>query len=254
MYKIDTQFLLLHQRTLLHQFLPPATKLWQGTVFTPVCHSLHGGGVCHTPWADTPLPSLCWDTHTPCAVHAGIRSTSGQYASYWNAFLLLLRSLIYRVDGNYVLESGLHFITKFERSKRSSEICDTSIIDIDHKEEPAMINLSAGSILPNPLPLKTSKCPYPSLGLCVATCDGGGGRERGGEWVGGWGNCIETTCNMSTTTITAATSRTALCDETASNPRSTGSKPATGFGTVIVLLFFFTGIILFCYQVNTCYL
>ena len=39
------------------------------------------------PWADTPLPSACWDTHPPCPVHAGIQSTSGRYASYWNAFL-----------------------------------------------------------------------------------------------------------------------------------------------------------------------
>ena len=64
------------------------------------------------PWADTPgrlplgrhppgqippLPSACWDTHLhpvhagihtpPCAVHAGIRSTSGRYASHWNSFL-----------------------------------------------------------------------------------------------------------------------------------------------------------------------
>ena len=29
----------------IHQvFLPPATKLWQGNVFTPVCHSVHGEG------------------------------------------------------------------------------------------------------------------------------------------------------------------------------------------------------------------
>ena len=58
------------------------------------------------PWADTPgqvhpqgrnpLPSACWDTppaqcmlgYTPCAVHAGMRLTSGRYASHWNAFLL----------------------------------------------------------------------------------------------------------------------------------------------------------------------
>ena len=25
------------------KLLPPATKLWQGNVFTPVCHSVHGG-------------------------------------------------------------------------------------------------------------------------------------------------------------------------------------------------------------------
>ena len=52
------------------------------------------------PWADPPpplctaqthlgtypLPSACWDT--PPAVHAGIWSTSGRYASHLNAFLL----------------------------------------------------------------------------------------------------------------------------------------------------------------------
>ena len=77
------------------QFLPPANEVCEGYVFTGVC--LSTGGVypiaCwdtlprdqwqtsslgrHPPWADTPL----------CAVHAGIRSTSGCYASHWNAFL-----------------------------------------------------------------------------------------------------------------------------------------------------------------------
>ena len=60
-------------------------KLRQGNVFTPACHSVHRGGVCHTPpgrhpranttradtpsadtlpqWADTPPPSSCSDTH-----------------------------------------------------------------------------------------------------------------------------------------------------------------------------------------------
>ena len=28
------------------QFLPAATKLRQGNIFTPVCHSVHRGGVC----------------------------------------------------------------------------------------------------------------------------------------------------------------------------------------------------------------
>ena len=58
------------------------------------------------PWAGTPpavtppgqiptLPSACWDTppaqcmlgYSPRAVHPGIRSTIGRYASHWNAFL-----------------------------------------------------------------------------------------------------------------------------------------------------------------------
>ena len=34
--------------------LPAATKLGQGNVFTGVCDSVHGGGVCL---------SACWDTH-----------------------------------------------------------------------------------------------------------------------------------------------------------------------------------------------
>ena len=45
--KLDTKWLLLS-----------VTKLWQGYVFTPVCHSVHTGGQCmlgytHLPWADT---------------------------------------------------------------------------------------------------------------------------------------------------------------------------------------------------------
>ena len=39
-----------------------------------------------------PLPSACWDT-PPGTVYAGIWSTSGRYASYWNAYLSLLHSL-----------------------------------------------------------------------------------------------------------------------------------------------------------------
>ena len=94
----------------------------QGYVFTSVCHSVNEGGVClsacwdTTPWeqtppradtplsgADTPLPGA--DTHTPGAdtpqeqtpnspreADSGIRSMSGRYASYWNAFVLSMRS------------------------------------------------------------------------------------------------------------------------------------------------------------------
>ena len=89
-------------------FLPPASEVCEGYVFTDVCLSTRGGGVSacrsggpqppgqtppgrnppgQTPPADTspgrpptrpahagihPLPSACKDTHTPCPVHAGI--------------------------------------------------------------------------------------------------------------------------------------------------------------------------------------
>ena len=47
----------LHTReVILLSSLPPATKLGQGYVFTGVCDSVHGGGVCL---------SACWDTTPP---------------------------------------------------------------------------------------------------------------------------------------------------------------------------------------------
>ena len=44
------------------EFLPPATKLRQGTVFTPACHSVNGGMLQDTPLGRHPRPR---------AVHAG---------------------------------------------------------------------------------------------------------------------------------------------------------------------------------------
>ena len=97
----------------LFQFLLSATKLWQGNVFTPVCHSIHRGGClpldlggmsATPPWADTHPgrhpsvdtspgrhpPAQCMLGYIlPCAVDAGIWSTSGRYASSWNAYLLI---------------------------------------------------------------------------------------------------------------------------------------------------------------------
>ena len=45
-------------------YLPPATKLRQGNVFTPVCHSVHRGGLPYPPgqtppWTGTPSPAQC---------------------------------------------------------------------------------------------------------------------------------------------------------------------------------------------------
>ena len=81
---------------ILPALLPPASVVCEGYVFTGVCLSTGGiclcsrGNVCHTHThthtrADTPLPSACWDTHTPaqcmlgythppCPVHAGIHT------------------------------------------------------------------------------------------------------------------------------------------------------------------------------------
>ena len=72
--------------------LPASTKLGQGNIFTSVCLSTGGRGVCL---------SACWDTHPPPGADhppsgadpppppreadCSIRLTSGRYASYWNA-------------------------------------------------------------------------------------------------------------------------------------------------------------------------
>ena len=90
-------------------YLPPATKLGQGNVFTGVCDSVHkGGGVClsaclFTPQEQTPSPPPRsrpprsrppWTRHppradpTPGAEHAGIYGQrAGGTHTYWNAIL-----------------------------------------------------------------------------------------------------------------------------------------------------------------------
>ena len=109
----------------LFHFYRPQRSCGQGNVFTRVCHSVHrggggawgGGGVClsacwdtthppspeqtprgadtpqadppqsrHPPRADTP-PSR----HPPGEADSGIRSMSCRYASYWNAFVLVMK-------------------------------------------------------------------------------------------------------------------------------------------------------------------
>ena len=89
------------------QFLPAATKLGQGNMFTSVCQEFcpQGGRVSagihppsrhpppeqtppqeQTPRADTPPGSR---PPPPRETDSSIRSTSGRYASYWNAFLFV---------------------------------------------------------------------------------------------------------------------------------------------------------------------
>ena len=46
-----------------------------------------GGGVC--------LPSACWDTHPRAGQTSPGGQCSGRYASYWNAFLLFLKSSLF---------------------------------------------------------------------------------------------------------------------------------------------------------------
>ena len=75
------------------QFLPPATKLEQGYIFTGVCDSVHGGGGCLVP-GSVPGPRGAW-SRGGCLVPGGPGRDPqdgycyGQYASYWNAILLM---------------------------------------------------------------------------------------------------------------------------------------------------------------------
>ena len=62
-------------------FLPPANEVCEGYVFTGVCLSTRGGG---RAWLlPGGLHGIRRDTE--------IRSMSGRYASYWNAFLFLCK-------------------------------------------------------------------------------------------------------------------------------------------------------------------
>ena len=92
--------------------LPPATKLGQGNIFTGVCDSVHGGGglpqcmLGYPPPPDkagTPTrlgrqpprtsqepPGTSPPTPPRSRAYWEIRSTSGRYASYWNAIMFII--------------------------------------------------------------------------------------------------------------------------------------------------------------------
>ena len=95
----------VHDQTL---FLPPATKLGQGYVFTCVCDSVNRGqGVPHTSPEQTPPrsrhPPPPWRRHTPPPWRAWceIWSMRGWYASYWNA--ILLAALLLKQSAAYLV-------------------------------------------------------------------------------------------------------------------------------------------------------
>ena len=87
-------------------FLPPANEVCEGYVFIGDWSPTGGGGGrsaplhagIHIPLGRHPLgrhplsgQTPPWaDTPRTCAVYAGIQSTSGWYASHWNAFLFVL--------------------------------------------------------------------------------------------------------------------------------------------------------------------
>ena len=93
-------------------------SLGQGNIFTPVCHSVHGGGVRGSEGVCVVAGGCAWlrggvhGCQGACMVAGGgghawlwgvcmvaggvcigydkLRSMSGRYASYWNAFLFIL--------------------------------------------------------------------------------------------------------------------------------------------------------------------
>ena len=53
----------------------------------------------YTPLAGTPPWQGTPSRYTPCAVHAGIQSTSGRYASHWECILVHLSVILFTVGG-----------------------------------------------------------------------------------------------------------------------------------------------------------
>ena len=89
-----------------------------------VSHSVHGGGgVC--------LPSACWDTHPRAGQTSPGGQCSGRYASYWNAFLLFLKSSLFtrKTFTCTFLQFGCHNLSQgstmwgCQRSSTKSSTC-----------------------------------------------------------------------------------------------------------------------------------
>ena len=78
---LGTSFILVF---FLKTFLPTANEVCEGDVFTPVCHSVHGGRP--DPGLEGCIPA-CIEADTP---PPGDGYCCGRYASYWNAFLFLI--------------------------------------------------------------------------------------------------------------------------------------------------------------------
>ena len=86
------------------RYLPPANEVWGKVMFLHMSVILFTGGwvsahcmLRHTPpWADTPPPG-----------YYGIQSTSGWYASYWNAYLLIFFKTFIRIYPNAVYVNGI---------------------------------------------------------------------------------------------------------------------------------------------------
>ena len=68
------------------KLLPPANEVWGKVIFLHLSVILFTGGQ-GVPRQVPPRQVHPGQVHHP-ALHAGIRSTSGRYAFYWNAFLL----------------------------------------------------------------------------------------------------------------------------------------------------------------------
>ena len=88
----------------------PQRSCGQGNIFTGVCLSTGGGGClpqcmlgCHTPQMENPpgrwRTPPGWRT-PPREADSSIRSTSGRYASYWNAYLCIERVVSAVVPGH----------------------------------------------------------------------------------------------------------------------------------------------------------
>ena len=128
-----------------HKYLPPPHLVCEGYVFTGVC--LCTGGVCPIACWDTPLGSRHPQEQTPLGSRPlpesrhppppeqtppracwEIRTTSGRYTSYWNAylFLLWLNTYLFPFKKAGMYRSGVHRATPVaspQRIDQSSSSC-----------------------------------------------------------------------------------------------------------------------------------
>ena len=128
---------------LVLSFLPPANEVWGKVMFLHLCVILFKGGFASGKRGLRPGSGVC--IHRKGGLHPGlpngyyeIQSTSGRYASYWNASLLYVHHLLFSLTVPIPFKEQVRYVSQL--STICNRLCVCSGKRPIHTEESACEN------------------------------------------------------------------------------------------------------------------